>query len=76
MSLIQALLIGVFAYLGRNQVPWLFGTTGGFYCVGRPLVAGAIVGLILGERHHRRIVRRGGSGHVSGPDRRGRRNAV
>ena len=49
MSLIQALLIGVFAYLGRNQVPWLFGTTGGFYCVGRPLVAGAIVGLILGD---------------------------
>ena len=45
----QALLIGVFAYLGRNQVPWLFGTTGGFYCVGRPLVAGAIVGLILGD---------------------------
>ena len=49
MSLIQALLIGIFAYLGRNQVPWLFGTTGGFYCVGRPLVAGAIVGLILGD---------------------------
>lgn len=49
MSLIQALLIGIFAYLGRNQVPWLFGTTGGFYCVGRPLVAGAIVGIILGD---------------------------
>ena len=49
MSLFQALLIGIFAYLGRNQVPWLFGTTGGFYCVGRPLVAGFIVGLILGD---------------------------
>ena len=49
MSFIQALLIGIVAYLGRNQVPWLFGTTGGFYCVGRPLVAGAIVGLILGD---------------------------
>lgn len=49
MSLIQALLIGIFAYLGRNQVPWLFGTTGGFYCVGRPLVAGLIVGVILGD---------------------------
>lgn len=49
MSLLQALLIGIFAYLGRNQVPWLFGTTGGFYCVGRPLVAGLVVGIILGD---------------------------
>lgn len=49
MSLWQALLIGIFAYLGRNQVPWLFGTTGGFYAVGRPLVAGAIIGLIMGD---------------------------
>ena len=51
MSLIQALLIGVFAYLGRNQVPWLFGTTGGFYCVGRPLVAGgvAVQAMYLGQ---------------------------
>lgn len=49
MSLLQALLIGIFAYLGRNQVPWLFGTTGGFYCAGRPLVAGLVVGIILGD---------------------------
>lgn len=49
MQLWQAILIGLFAYLGRNQVPWLFGTTGGFYAVGRPLVAGLIVGLILGN---------------------------
>ena len=49
MSLLQALMIGIFAYLGRNQVPWLFGTTGGFYCVGRPLVAGLVVGIILGD---------------------------
>ena len=49
MSLLQALLIGIFAYLGRNQVPWLFGTTGGFYCGGRPLVAGLVVGIILGD---------------------------
>ena len=33
MSFVQALLIGIFAYLGRNQVPWLFGTTGGFYAL-------------------------------------------
>ena len=49
MTLLQAALIGIFAYLGRNQVPWLFGTTGGFYGIGRPLVAGLIVGLILGD---------------------------
>ena len=49
MELWQALLIGVFAYLGRNQVPWLFGTTGGWYGIGRPLVAGLICGLILGD---------------------------
>lgn len=49
MQLWQAMLIGLFAYLGRNQVPWLFGTTGGFYGVGRPLVAGLIIGIILND---------------------------
>jgi mannose/fructose/N-acetylgalactosamine-specific phosphotransferase system component IIC len=49
MELWQAILIGFFAYLGRNQVPWLFGTTGGWYGIGRPLVAGAIIGLIMGD---------------------------
>lgn len=49
MELWQAALIGLFAYLGRNQVPWLFGTTGGWYGIGRPLVASAIIGFILGD---------------------------
>lgn len=49
MAIWQAALIGLFAYLGRNQVPWLFGTTGGWYGIGRPLVAGAICGIILGD---------------------------
>lgn len=49
MHLWQAALIGLFAYLGRNQVPWLFGTTGGWYGIGRPLVAGLICGIILGD---------------------------
>lgn len=49
MEIWQALLIGLFAYLGRNQVPWLFGTTGGWYGIGRPLVAGLICGVILGD---------------------------
>lgn len=49
MAIWQAALIGLFAYLGRNQVPWLFGTTGGWYGIGRPLVAGLICGVILGN---------------------------
>lgn len=49
MALWQAALIGLFAYLGRNQTPWLFGTTGGWYGIGRPLVAGLITGIILGD---------------------------
>lgn len=49
MALWQAALIGLFAYLGRNQVPWLCGTTGGWYGIGRPLVAGLICGIILGD---------------------------
>lgn len=49
MALWQAALIGLFAYLGRNQTPWLFGTTGGWYGIGRPLVAGLITGMILGD---------------------------
>ncbi|MCI1984995.1 MAG: PTS sugar transporter subunit IIC [Lactobacillus sp.] len=49
MQLWQAVLIGLFAYLGRNQVPWFFGTTGGWYGLGRPLVAGLICGIILGD---------------------------
>ncbi|MFV0379228.1 MAG: PTS mannose/fructose/sorbose/N-acetylgalactosamine transporter subunit IIC [Anaerorhabdus sp.] len=47
MEIWQAGLIGLFAYLGRNQVPWLFGTTGGWYGIGRPLFAGFICGVIL-----------------------------
>lgn len=49
MAIWQAILIVFFAYLGRNQVPWLFGTTGGWYGIGRPLVAGLICGVILGD---------------------------
>lgn len=49
MSLIQALLIGLFAYLGSKRTPWVFGITGGWNMIGRPLVAGLIVGAILGD---------------------------
>lgn len=49
--LIQALLIGMFCYLGSISSPWLMGVTGGYYVLGRPLVAGLIIGLILGDVH-------------------------
>lgn len=49
MNLFQALLIGLFAYLGSKRTPWFFGVTGGWNMIGRPLVAGLICGLILGD---------------------------
>lgn len=49
MLLIQAFLVGVFCYLGAIETPWLFGMSGGFYVVGRPLIAGFIIGLIFGD---------------------------
>ncbi|MBU7567294.1 PTS sugar transporter subunit IIC [Weissella hellenica] len=50
MSLfIPALLTGIFCYLGAIESPWMFGMTGGFYIVGRPLVAGLLVGLAFGD---------------------------
>lgn len=45
----QAILIGIFCYLGSLSVPWAFGLTGGWYTLSRPLVSGMIVGLILGD---------------------------
>lgn len=42
-------LIALFSYLGAIGAPFILGTTGGFYTLGRPLVASAIVGLILGD---------------------------
>ncbi len=49
MTFFQALLIGLFAYLGSKRTPWFFGVTGGWNMIGRPLVAGLIVGLVLGD---------------------------
>lgn len=46
---IQALIIGTFSYLGGIQTPWLFGITGGYYTIGRPLVAGLICGIVMGD---------------------------
>lgn len=49
MTVLQAVLIGFFGYLGAKRTPWFFGVTGGWNTIGRPLVAGLIIGIILGD---------------------------
>lgn len=48
ITLFQALLIGIVYYLGNTGTPWL-SLLGSFSVVYRPLVAGTIVGFILGD---------------------------
>ncbi len=45
----QALIAGVFCYLGGVDCPWAFGVTGGYYILGRPLVTGLVLGLVFGD---------------------------
>ena len=47
--LLPALLTGIFCYLGAIESPWLFGMSGGFYVVGRPLIAGFLTGIAFGD---------------------------
>lgn len=47
--LFQGLLVGVFCYLGAVDTPWMYGVVGGYYILGRPLVAGLVVGIIFGD---------------------------
>lgn len=49
ITFIQAVLIGLSTWLGSQPTPVLFGTTGGFWTMGRPLIAGTIAGIILGN---------------------------
>nr|MBO1343149.1 PTS sugar transporter subunit IIC [Enterococcus sp. 665A] len=49
INIFQALLIGILAYLGTLMSPWLLGCIGGWYVVGRPLVSGLLIGVILGD---------------------------
>ncbi|WP_456075059.1 PTS mannose/fructose/sorbose/N-acetylgalactosamine transporter subunit IIC [Holdemanella biformis] len=49
MTLLQALLIAIFGYLGSIYGCFLFGTIGGWNMIGRPIVAGLVIGLILGD---------------------------
>lgn len=47
--LFQATLISLLCYLGALSTPWLFGLTGGWYTLTRPLVSGFLIGIILGD---------------------------
>lgn len=47
--LIPAIIAGFFCYLGAIESAPAFGITGGFYILGRPLVAGLILGLAFGD---------------------------
>ncbi|HOJ00927.1 MAG TPA: PTS system mannose/fructose/sorbose family transporter subunit IID [Anaerolineaceae bacterium] len=49
MTIWQALLISIFGYFSSIYSPWLIGLLGGWYTIGRPLVSGLIIGLILGD---------------------------
>ena len=49
MTLIQAVLIALFTYLGWIATPWLGGQGISYHVFGKPLVAGLIVGLIMGD---------------------------
>lgn len=46
---LPAILTGIFCYLGAIETPWFFGMSGGFYVIGRPLVAGFLTGLAFGD---------------------------
>ena len=47
--ILSALLVSVFSYLGGVESPPLLGVTGGYYIVGRPLVAGLLCGMAFGD---------------------------
>lgn len=49
MTLFQAIAIALIGYLGSIYGTFLFGTIGGWNMIGRPIVAGAIIGFILGD---------------------------
>ncbi|GLC80997.1 PTS mannose/fructose/sorbose/N-acetylgalactosamine transporter subunit IIC [Lacrimispora brassicae] len=49
MTLLQAVLIALFAYLAWIATPWLGGQGISYHVFGKPLVAGLIVGLIMGD---------------------------
>ncbi|MEG0980959.1 MAG: PTS sugar transporter subunit IIC [Erysipelotrichaceae bacterium] len=49
MSIIQALLLGMLGWMASIYSPVLMGGLGGWYTLGRPLVSGMVIGIILGD---------------------------
>lgn len=49
MNLMQAVLIALFTYLAWIATPWLGGQGISYHVFGKPLVAGLIVGVIMGD---------------------------
>lgn len=49
MNLFQALLLGLLGWMSSIYSPVLIGGLGGWYCLGRPLVSGMVIGIILGD---------------------------
>jgi len=49
MTFIQAAILALFCYFGALTTPWILGTSGGWYTITRPLVAGLITGLVFGD---------------------------
>lgn len=49
MSFVQATLIALLGYLSSNYSPWVFGQLGGWYTMGRPLISGLLIGIVLGD---------------------------
>jgi PTS system mannose-specific IIC component len=49
MTVLQAIILALFCYLGALTTPWALGTSGGWYVITRPLVAGLITGVVLGD---------------------------
>lgn len=47
--LFQAFIVGVLCYLGAVETVWVYGVVGGYYILGRPLVAGFLIGLVFGD---------------------------
>lgn len=49
MSIFQALLIALFGWMASIYSPVLMGGLGGWYTLGRPLVSGMVIGIIMGD---------------------------
>jgi PTS system mannose-specific IIC component len=49
ITLLQAFLVGVVYYMGFVGTPWLIGCLGSLSTIQKPLVAGVLVGFILGD---------------------------